>query len=543
MKIIYGPNFSFLKASTKPKGQYSYFCLMRRNANSWFILLFRLCIVLIPATVFAGKDTTLVLKKTIRGGLTPKSIVHNGNGLFFAQNMMYSHTISVFDENYRLVKTISDRIQPEHFGIKDREGTFRGAPVECAFTPDGKYAYVSNYCMQGDGFEHPGCDTCYGKEYDISYIYKINTESLEIENIIPAGSVPKYLAISPDGKKMLVSNWSSGDVTLFDLSTEKELKRFHVGRFPRGIAIDSKSRYAYVTVMGGTSIQRIDLEELSSSKFMEVGKGPRHLCIDSRDSLLYVSVNNEGNIARINLHTGTMQKLFVGSAPRSMVLGKGDRFLYVVNYSASTFSKIDLEQFSVAEKAVTGKNPIGITFNERTNEIWVACYSGSVMVYKDLALPKGNLPLADYFGMQPVFDDLYEGWNLLFSKKEIASHPIQGSSGKTPASSKEGKGVNQNEHFTEKTIANALPNEKSSDATPTETGTFYVVTGSFKNSENAGRKTKELVQSGFKGKMVDSGKGLQYAAIGGFVSKDKAQTELDRYKSQTGLDAWVWEKK
>ncbi len=43
--------------------------------------------------------------------------------------------------------------------------------------------------------------------------------------------------------------------------------------------------------------------------------------------------------------------------------------------------------------------------------------------------------------------------------------------------------------------------------------------------------------------MVDSGKGLQYAAIGGFESKDKAQTELDRYKSQTGLDAWVWEKK
>lgn len=33
--------------------------------------------------------STMTLVKTIHGNISPKSVVHSGNGLFFAQNMMY----------------------------------------------------------------------------------------------------------------------------------------------------------------------------------------------------------------------------------------------------------------------------------------------------------------------------------------------------------------------------------------------------------------------------------------------------------------------
>jgi YVTN family beta-propeller protein len=280
--------------------------------------------------ILKAQDSTLFLKKIIRGGLSPKSVVHSGAGLFFAQNMMYRHTITVYNRDYELIKTINDKIKPKDFGIDTIEGSLTGSPVETAFSHDGKYAWVSNYNMSGNKFINPGCDECYAKTYDDSYLYKINTESLEVEKIIPVGSVPKYVAVSPDNKYVLVSNWSSGDVSIVDVEKSKEIKRINAGRFPRGIVVDSKSKYAYVTVMGSIHVMKIDLVDFTTSWIKNVGGGPRHLCITSNDSTLYVSLNTEGKIAKINLHDGSIEKLACGGSPRSMVMTPDDKFIYVV---------------------------------------------------------------------------------------------------------------------------------------------------------------------------------------------------------------------
>ena len=78
-------------------------------------------------------NKTLVHKKTIREGLSPKSVVYSGNGLFFAQNMMYRHTVTVYNRDFELVKTIKDQITPHDYGIEQYgESKYRGAPVEVA---------------------------------------------------------------------------------------------------------------------------------------------------------------------------------------------------------------------------------------------------------------------------------------------------------------------------------------------------------------------------------------------------------------------------
>ena len=57
---------------------------------------------------------------------------------------MYRHSITVYDRSYRLVKTISDRVDLQALGGPAADGPVRGAPVEAAFSPDARYAYVSN---------------------------------------------------------------------------------------------------------------------------------------------------------------------------------------------------------------------------------------------------------------------------------------------------------------------------------------------------------------------------------------------------------------
>jgi peptidoglycan hydrolase-like protein with peptidoglycan-binding domain len=112
-----------------------------------------------PQRVVNSPDNTqgkMTLKKIIYGNISPKSIVYSGSGLFFAQNMMYRHTITVYDRNFKLVKTIPDTVNLSKFGFSTFKGNYQGSPVEAAFSTDGKYAYVSNYQMYGSGFRNPG---------------------------------------------------------------------------------------------------------------------------------------------------------------------------------------------------------------------------------------------------------------------------------------------------------------------------------------------------------------------------------------------------
>ena len=53
---------------------------------------------------------TLTLTRTVTGDISPKSVVASERGLVFAQNMMYRHTITVYDRNGDLVKTIPDTV-------------------------------------------------------------------------------------------------------------------------------------------------------------------------------------------------------------------------------------------------------------------------------------------------------------------------------------------------------------------------------------------------------------------------------------------------
>ena len=338
--------------------------------------------------------SSMTLVKTIRGDISPKSVVHSGKGLFFAQNMMYRHTITVYDREYNLVKTISDRVKLSDYGHKQIQGnqiqgnqTHRGSPVEASFSHDGKYAWVSNYKMYGPGFNRPGTDVCHSSgNYDPSYLYRINTDTLKKEQVIPVGSVPKFTAVSPDNRFVLVSNWCTYDLSIIDTQSNREIKRLKLGRYPRGIAIDPNSEKAYIAIMGSSDIAVVNLKEPQSFTLQwlrNIGASPRHLNIDPDGKYLYVSLNAEGNIAKIDLSTNqVVNKVRTGNAPRSMTISDDGEFLYVVNYNSNTMSQVRSSDMKVMQSVRTEAHPIGITYDSKTHQVWVACYSGSLMVFQ-----------------------------------------------------------------------------------------------------------------------------------------------------------------
>lgn len=342
---------------------------------------------LVPSDGKRSDERILSLVDTIANdNLQPKSIVHSGTGLFFAQNMMYRHNISVFDRQSKLVATIDDKVDLASFGINfpDKSSVVRGSPVEAAFSPDANFAYISNYAMYGNGWDPSAVDTCQGKDRDPSFVYRVNTSSFAIDQVVLVGAVPKYLAVSPDNKYVVVSNFCSLDVSIIDVSSGKEVQRIDVGLHPRGIAITHDSSTAYVTVMGGGIIAAIDLQDFTTRTITSAGFTPRHLVLSPDSSVLYITNNKAGQIRAINPLTDTLIKsVATGTEPRTMVMSDDGLSLYVVNYQSDTMVKVRTSDMQVIQTLKTGHHPVGITYDAQLRRVWVANYTGSLWVFED----------------------------------------------------------------------------------------------------------------------------------------------------------------
>lgn len=330
-------------------------------------------------------DTLTMSKfKQISGHISPKSVVASGHGVVTAQNMMYTHTVTAYDSDGNLIATVPDDVTLTDFGI-DKPGTFRGAPVEAAFTPDGTEVYVSNYSMYGTGFSE-GKDTCSpGDGTTSSFLYRINTKSWKIDQVIPAGAVPKYVAVTPDGSKVLATNWCTWDLTIADTATGKVLNTIKIGgRYPRGIAVTKDSSTAYIAVMGGSDVAKVDLATGGITWIRNVGAGPRHIVIAPDDSALYVTLNKAGQVAKIDTATGqVVKRVPTGTQPRSAAISGDGTAIYVVNYEDSNISKFRTADMSLLKKEPAGHHPIGITYDNSTGRVWVANYSGTIDIWNE----------------------------------------------------------------------------------------------------------------------------------------------------------------
>lgn len=338
-----------------------------------------------PAHVGRPSDRTrLRLIRTITGNITPKSVASSGTGFVTAQNMMYTHTVTVYNaRTMRLVRTIPDSVDLGKLGYGGHPGISQGAPVEAAFSPDGLYGYVSNYSMYGANFGPEGDDSCTPESgYDRSFVYRINMESLAIDRAYQVGSVPKVVKATPDGRYVLVANWCSWDLSVVSTDTGREVRRVPIGPYPRGIAITPNGKAAYVAMMGDTKLVRVDLSSWKT-RAIEVGAGPRALAFAPEGRYVYASLNDEGRVAKLDLWTGRQASASTGTQPRSIALSTDGKALYVVNYDSGTVSKVRTRDMAVVQEIDACEHPIGITYDAATARVWTACYGGEILVFND----------------------------------------------------------------------------------------------------------------------------------------------------------------
>ena len=338
-------------------------------------------------------ETTLHLVRTIRGQIRPKSVVASGHGFVIAENMMYRHSVTVYDTKGDLVRTIRDKVNLSTLGWPDYPKPVAGAPVEAAFSPDGQTAYVTNYSMYGTGFSRPGWDLATpADKVDDSFVYRIDIASGNITGAARVGAVPKFIAASPDGRWLIVANWTSWDLSVVDVATFREIERIPIGPEPRGIAFLPDSSGAFVTTQYHDArrgypaeLYRLDVADWKLTPIRtDLGRYPRHIVLDEAGRYLYASMTGDVTVIKVDTTTGKIVgSVRTGAAPRTIALSDDGLSLYVVNYDDDSLVKVATTDMRVLQRLATGHHPVGVTFEPTTRTVWVSCYSGTLMLFHE----------------------------------------------------------------------------------------------------------------------------------------------------------------
>ncbi|HEX7339913.1 MAG TPA: YncE family protein [Rhodanobacteraceae bacterium] len=127
--------------------------------------------------------------------------------------------------------------------------------------------------------------------------------------ILPSGktcdNLPSahYVAVSPDGKQLLVSSAGQPDAYLVNLPTCKKVATFDVGPVPQGVQISPNGHWGLAVGAGDGTITIINMQTAKAVKTIKVGKTPHNARFTADSKLAYVTLQGAGAVAVINMQT------------------------------------------------------------------------------------------------------------------------------------------------------------------------------------------------------------------------------------------------
>ena len=162
------------------------------------------------------------------------------------------------------------------------------SPVDLALTPDEAWLVTVNQTS----------DT----------VSLVNVAGATVAAETACGRHPSAIALSPDGRRALVTGTYSGTLDLFDLADGKLTPSgsIDLGFHPVGVAVSPDGRLAYVALEAAGAVAVVDLEQRRVLDRVEVGRWPRYLALSPDGSRLAVGVSGDQSVAVVDTARRTL---------------------------------------------------------------------------------------------------------------------------------------------------------------------------------------------------------------------------------------------
>jgi len=247
----------------------------------------------------------------------------------------------------------------QSIAYRSPEALFVGA----AFSPDGRKAYVS----AGGNNKI--------RTFDVAGDRLTETAPIPLPTTNPAGVTvnlyPADLALTPDGRRLVVADSVADAATVIDLATNAS-QTVAVGHAPYGVAISADGKSAYVSNQGGTTVSVLDLTGTAPvvRATVTVGVHPNRELLDPRRHLLYVADGDSDQISVLDTATDAVVRTIelapyggaqVGSNPDALVLSPDGDTLYVANSGNNDVAVVAARSGKVRGLIPTGWYPSSLS--------------------------------------------------------------------------------------------------------------------------------------------------------------------------------------
>ncbi|HEY3611193.1 MAG TPA: bifunctional YncE family protein/alkaline phosphatase family protein [Pseudonocardiaceae bacterium] len=223
-----------------------------------------------------------------------------------------------------------------------------------AYSPDGTRAYVS------------GGGNNVIRTYTVSGGHLTETAPIVLPKTNPSGAAvnmyPAGLAVTPDGKRLVIADQLADAATVVDLATGKP-QTVPVGHDPYGVVLSRNGATAYVTNQGGNTVSVLDIAGAAPvvTSAITVGTHPNMVIRNADGTRLYVANGDSDEISVIDTRTNRVthsvslapyRNAQVGANPEGLSLSPDGRTLYVANSGDNDVAVVD-----IAENRVSGLIP------------------------------------------------------------------------------------------------------------------------------------------------------------------------------------------
>ena len=245
---------------------------------------------------------------------------------------------------------------------------WQGEPVMLynAVTPDGKRLVVSSPKMAS--------------------VYVFETETGKQLAEVKVGKASKGLKISPNGKEVYVANEGAASVSVVDLDSYRNVATIATEEMPHNIRFNIDGNFAYVTLQGGAGLGVINTNTRTVSKVIPTPGiiGPHNIDISKDGDTAFIR-DTSNKIGVLDLKSGEMKKVIdVGNGHAGIDVIPNGKLVFTGAIADDFVTVIDANSFEVVKKIKVGFGPHGVRASRDNKTLYVAVTADNKVVEIDV---------------------------------------------------------------------------------------------------------------------------------------------------------------
>lgn len=236
-------------------------------------------------------------------------------------------------------------------------------PRGLALSPDGGRLYVAlSWWRDGKRAQS-------GKEG----IAALDARTLKLQKLYVAGTDPECVAVSPDGKRLYLSNEDAGTASIIDVASGRHTATVVVGTEPEGVTASPDGSRVYVTAETSNVITVIDPKKEKTAANILVDPRPRAVIFTRDSKTAWATAEIGGTVMEIDVARNRIRRrVRLGRAdkPVGLVLSPDEKTLYVATGRGNGVAIIDTTTARHLASIPTGERVWGIALSRNGRKLY-----------------------------------------------------------------------------------------------------------------------------------------------------------------------------